>query len=156
LEPRYVPVCTVGIVGRQLQAIGDNTATTFQLSHAGTVTMLCGKSFDDSKFDSILIDTGNGNDAVVIDQTTKAAPVTIKLGTGSDTVLLSPTDKFLDNIQGAVTVQGGKDIDVVILSDQNDRYDGDTYTIDQATVQRNNSAPINYDSVGILLLNGGS
>jgi hypothetical protein len=70
-----------------------------------------------------------------VDATAAGTPVAIFGGNGNDTFNLTPTSKFLDNIAGALTLDGGTGSDMLNVFDQNDTF-ADTYTITSSTVTR--------------------
>jgi Ca2+-binding RTX toxin-like protein len=164
LETRYAPSCTTGIVGGQLQAIGDNADTVFTLDHEYTVnptTILCGSRFADSSFSSILIDTGNGTDTVNLErirqETWGNLPVTVRLGPGTDTVNLSPTQQslYLVLARTSITITGGGGFDTVNLFDQSNTS-GAEYHITSSAVQTVNysSGGVTYSNIQRLVLSG--
>jgi hypothetical protein len=88
--------------------------------------------------------------------TAPGTAVAIFGGNGTDTFNLAPTSKFLDNIQGALTLDGGTGSDMLNVFDQNDTF-ADTYTITSSTVTR--SGPmglVTYLDMEGLVCQGGS
>src|SRR5439155_3067972 len=82
-------------------------------------------------------------------------PVTINLGSGSDSVFLSPAAQNLSNLAGAVTVNGGSGVDSVFLCDQSNPS-GRTFTITGAQILSSGAAAVTYHTVSSLVLLGGS
>src|SRR5262249_35301864 len=77
---------------------------------------------------------GSGGNTVNVEGT--GAPVTMNGGNGNDTYVFTPTTESLDNIQGTVTINGGTGTNTLIVDDQNDPYNGETYTIGAGAIQR--------------------
>jgi hypothetical protein len=97
----------------------------------------------------------SGNDVINIETTPFGEPVTINTGSGNDTINIAPTSKFLDNIQGAITINGQGGTIALNEFDQNDPF-SDTYTITGSTTTRSASAVITYNSVQSVVINGGT
>jgi hypothetical protein len=91
-----------------------------------------------------------------IDSTAAGTPLTINAGNGANAFVMAPSTEFLDNIQGAVTLMAGTGSNSLTVDDQNDPFDGDTYTIGVGSVQRNAEAQISYSGVGSVTVNGSS
>jgi hypothetical protein len=92
-------------------------------------------------------------DNVDIEHTLAGVPVTID-STSSDTVRISPSGRFLDNIQGSVKINGNGS-DTLIVNDQNDNF-SDTYTLTSSSITRPFFAGITYSGVSAVTVNGGS
>ena len=71
-----------------------------------------------STVSGIFVATEDGNDTVSINHTVAGIPVTVDLGSGSDTVSVSPATENLDAIAGPVTVNGGSGTQLIV-DDQN-------------------------------------
>jgi hypothetical protein len=92
-----------------------------------------------------------GGSSVNIEKSAAGKPITVNLGFyGSAGV--GTTSRFLDNIQGDVTIHGNGSSALSIF-DQNDPY-SDTYTVTDRSVRRSYSAPINYDHISLLRVYG--
>ena len=100
-------------------------------------------SFGDGSISSIAVNTSNQNFIVEINQTLATAPVTVNLGSGNDTVAVSPTAKNLDNIQGAITVYSGAGTAALTVEDESNTA-GQSYTLGPGSVSRSGAAPILY------------
>jgi hypothetical protein len=104
LEDRLAPAVTASIdANHMLQVTGDNTdqtivlrlapgdSTTLQVVVNGSVS----NTFDTSKFTSINVSSGDGNDMVAIDESngafTGSAPTTLRGGAGNDTLRGGPS-----------------------------------------------------------------
>jgi hypothetical protein len=95
----------------------------------------------------------SGDDATVnVDSTVRLMPVTVNLGTSSQATV-GQASRFLDNIQGDVTIHGNAFTGYLAIYDENDIYP-DTYTITDHSVQRDVSAAISYDNLSVLQLAG--
>ena len=89
-----------------------------------------------------------------VSSTTAGTPVTINLAAAHDSVNVSPSARFLDGIQGGVTVNG-LGSNTLNVFDQNDSV-SHTYTISSSSVLRNASASITYHGMSAVTLDGGS
>jgi hypothetical protein len=138
-----------------LLAVGDDADNTFTLSHAGHVTTLCGSQFMDDQFSSILIQTGNGNDTVRIEETRAGVQANVLLGAGTTSVGISPRAESLDLIQGDVKVRGGSGPATLTCFDRNDPRD-ETYTILPSGLWRSLSGVISYQGLSDVVIDGGS
>jgi hypothetical protein len=153
------------VVGGQLQIIGDQLGSNYndfitvdENGHGGVYATLNGEQvgFDPGQITSIVIFPGGGNNTVYINKTLAGVPVTIDGGSGNDSYYLAPSTDFLDNIQGTVTINGGSGTNTVTVEDQNDTFNGDTYTIATGSIQRTAEALISYSGVSSVTVNGGS
>src|SRR5262245_53098498 len=75
-------------------------------------------SFGDGNISSIVVNTGNQDFTVEINQTLASAPVTVNLGNGNDNVAVSPATANLNGIQGAITVHTGGGTDTLTVDDE--------------------------------------
>jgi hypothetical protein len=148
--------CTAQVVGGVLTATNAGPAATLTLSHAGSTTTICGVSFADNSYSSVVINTGNGHDIVKIEYTLAGKPVTVNDGSGSDDVYISPLAQNLNNIQGPVTVHGNHaGTDNLIIDDQNNGG-SQTFTLGIDSVARG-AASIFYDNLANhVTVNGGN
>ncbi len=71
-------------------------------------------------------------------------------------VNISPFARFLDHIQGDITINGNADGNNSLNIYNQNNYFNDTYTITSSRVQRNSSAQIRYSAVKNLIVNDGS
>src|SRR5262249_6033256 len=101
LESRLTPSSTSVVVGRLLVVTGEDTGNVITLNHANGSTFVDGSPFADTTFDSIVINSGKGNDHVDILAT--ARPVQVQGNKGDDTVILS-NGHGVQDITGRVTV----------------------------------------------------
>jgi hypothetical protein len=156
LEDRTVPSITVsnGLL-TVTDGVGTN-AITLSTANNGVTVNLNGSvtQFSSGQINSIRV-IDSGTDTVNVERTLPGAPLTISEGSSKVTVNISPVARFLDNIQGNVTVHGGTGVDTLNINDQNDSFN-DTYSVTDSSVTRNASAAITYDTQHALSLNSGS
>jgi uncharacterized linocin/CFP29 family protein len=118
------------------------TASTIARVRAG----FGGVTYDGAIEKLNLVTTGAGDDTVDVLSTSATATTTIDTAAGNDIVNLSPVAKNLGNLPGAVVVKGGDgDNDALNLFDDN-RGDGDTYTVTSSTVVRAGFGGVTYDA----------
>jgi hypothetical protein len=148
--------CTAQVVGGVLTATNAGPAATLTLSHAGSTTTICGASFADNSYSSVVINTGHGHDIVNIEYALTGKPVTVNDGSGSDDVYISPSAQNLNNIQAPVTVHGNHaGTDNLIIDDQNNGG-SQTFTLGIDSVARG-AASIFYDNLADhVTVNGGN
>jgi hypothetical protein len=122
-------------------------------SGSGTNTV----SFGDGNISSITVYMSNtAFFALNIEQTLASAPLTVNMGTGDDTVRVSPFAQNLDNIQGAISVHYGTGTDTVDVHDQANSAD-QTFTMTDSSVSRTGSALISYGyAINAVNIFGGS
>jgi hypothetical protein len=101
---------------------------------------------------SATIMIGDG-DQDYVDVEGNQGPVTIFLGQARDGVDISAVSRTLSAIQGTVTVHGGGAFGVLGIHDQVEAVP-QTYTITASSVTRQGSAPINFDSIDEVELDG--
>src|SRR5262249_37417368 len=105
---------------------------------------------------SIVIQSGNGNDRIFVENTVAGIPVTIDAGDGNDTITVGGPLNNLDNIQATLTINGGGGSDRLNLNDQGNAAAATPYTIRNSSCSRSNSATINYSNLENLIFSGGS
>jgi hypothetical protein len=148
--------CSAGVSGGVLTATNAGPAATYKLDHAGSTTTICGASFADNSYSSVVINTGAGNDTVNIETTLANKPVTVNEGNGNVTVNISPVAHNLNNIQGGVTLHAGLGIDSLNVDDQANAF-AQTFTVGATSVTRGGVAIITYGSdVNFVTLNAGN
>jgi hypothetical protein len=102
---------------------------------------------------AVVINTGTGNDTVVIERT--GPPVKVNLGNGTDTVDIAPGTQNLNNIPGNVTVTGLTAADTLTVNDQANATVR-RYTLTATTFTRAGGGVITYNPApGNLVINGG-
>src|SRR5262249_38746859 len=105
---------------------------------------------------ALTLQGGSGNDTYAVDSTAAGVSLAILAGSGNDAFVMTPASQFLDHLQGAVTIAAGAGSNTLVVDDQNDPFDGDTYAIAAGSIQRNAAALISYSGVGSVILNGSS
>ncbi len=142
----YVNNRTLTIQGDQLPGSHSDRITLDRSATSnGIRVMLNGEvaEFEDGAITSVVIDCGEGDDAVNLEQITGGIPVTVNLGYGHDTVNVTPTRRDIGNLTATstVTINGpppvgdGPGLDTVNIYDQNNPLDS-IYTIDNTSVSR--------------------
>jgi hypothetical protein len=115
--------------------------------------------FPAASFSQMVLNEGNGNDTVNIEDTLSGKPLTVNLGSGLDTVNVSPFAENLDHIQGNVTVNGGNGFDTLYINDQN-KATILTYTLTNTTWSRPGAAVISsgtlFAAINRVVVNAGS
>jgi hypothetical protein len=112
-------------------------------------------AFDSGAITGVTVLPSAGTDTINVEATLAGVPVTISdVYLSFDTINICPTARFLDHIQGNVTVNGTSR-DTLTVFDQTDTY-VDTYTLTSSTVTRSFSAPMTYHGVASVTLDAGS
>jgi hypothetical protein len=103
-----------------------------------------------------VVNAGNGDDTINVRGTAAGAPLTVNGGNDDDTINIGSLGNSLDDIQGAVTVNGNAPAasDALNVNDQGDA-DANDYVITSSTVNRAGAAQIAYGTVESLTVNGG-
>ena len=167
----YVDNGTLMIQGDQLSGCQNDTITIDQSANSDGVRVTMNgevAEFDPGKITSVVIDTGEGNDTVNLENITGNIPVTVNLGYGHDTVNVTPTRRDLRSltatsavtINGAQPINGAASLDVMNIYDQNSSLDA-TYTVDNTSVSRPSiysgfTQTVSYSHIGQLNLYTGS
>jgi hypothetical protein len=140
----------------RLQPSNPSLMEVWEGSSIGPFTDLVG-TFSTTAFSQVVVSEGSGShDTINLENSLANKPVTIWLGSGNDTVNLSPLARTLDSLQGNVIVNGsGGGTKTIHEFDQNDPY-SDIYTITSSTTTRSFSALVTYGSVQGVVINGGS
>ena len=109
--------------------------------------------------ETINVNGGNGaNETYVVQGTRAGTHVLINAGDGSDTIALGGVfgvPGTLDEIDGAVTFNGGGGFDVVDFMDV-DTTLAQTWTVDATSITRTNVPTMNYGTVELVRINGGA
>jgi hypothetical protein len=149
LEPRFAPCITSlnnGVLSVTLDMIGDaptlaHNDTTQQLS---IICDMMTTSFPDAQVNSVQFQETSPEHVINLENTLAGKPVTVQLGSGADTVNLSPTANNLNNIQGPVTITGGSGAATINVDDQANTATGQTDTLTATSVTRTGAALISY------------
>jgi hypothetical protein len=102
----------------------------------------------------LTVNATTGNDYVEIDDTVGSTPLTVNLGSGTDTVDVAQASIDLDKIQGPLVVHGGSGTDTLLLRDAN-HLSNVNYTFAGSTFSRTGSAVIGYDHIAAVTLGVG-
>jgi hypothetical protein len=159
LEGRCLPSVNVFLSGRVLHAEGDNNGNFVELDHGGSTTLLASVPVNDSFFDSIVINPGNGPNAVLVSGTVKAT--TINTGRNSDRIDIGePVDTLDMRAPIAVNGQGGG-VKTLNYNDQANGTPALTYTLSATgtaagRVQRIGLADLTYGGITNLTVNTGT
>jgi Ca2+-binding RTX toxin-like protein len=105
--------------------------------------------------DTITLDGNGGVDTINVEDTFAGVPVTVNGGGANDVINITPAGRFLDTIDGDVTVDGGSGTDTLTIHDENNSF-SDTFTVTTSSVDRNAAAPVNYSATEVVVLDGGS
>jgi hypothetical protein len=154
--------------GGQLGPNHHDTINVDLNSDGGVKVTLDGESFSFPKIvifssspeiNRVTINTAGSNDTINILNTSYVAPVTINegSGSGSDNVYISPYDKDLHHIQGAVFVEGGSGfVNTLTVDDQNDPANYRAYAVSDGHIDSSIAADIGYTGMYAVALNGSS
>ncbi|QJW94920.1 beta strand repeat-containing protein [Frigoriglobus tundricola] len=105
--------------------------------------------------ESLTLSAGAGNDTAVVKSTRAGTPVTLKMGAGDDVADIESDNDTLDDIQGAVTVDGQAGSDQLTMTDTGATV-FNTYTITATTAARAGTATVTYANLENLNVNAGS
>jgi hypothetical protein len=147
LEPRVVMANYVvpGTLGPDVFLLRrDPTTPTLAQVQVGGTTLL---DVPVVAGDSITLNPLDGDNTVNIEDTFPGVSVTVNDGINNGTVNISPTARFLDNIDGPVIVNGGPGgVDTLNIFDQNDPFN-DIYAETSSSVGRSYSATISDSAI---------
>ncbi len=85
---------------------------------------------------SIVVNTGAGNDSVEINALPSGKSVTVNLGDGFDDVVFGGEGRFMSSIGSNVTINGGADTNGVAFRDDNTGVSGAVWTINSGSIAR--------------------
>src|SRR5262249_25158440 len=102
-------------------------------------------AFESGAIGAIKVNTGNGNDTVLVLSTLDSVPVTIQLGGGNDNVFVIPING-LGDIQSAVTVDGGAGTSTVTVDDSGNSNTA-SWTINDAMISEDGSTAVDYNNI---------
>jgi hypothetical protein len=125
------------------------TSTSASRSGAASITY--------SNVESLTLNAGLDDNTINVRSTLATTPVTVNGGPSDDTINVGNLAGSLDEIQGALFVNGNDPAasDALNVNDQGDT-DVHVYIITATTVQRDGAADITYATVETLTVNGGS
>jgi hypothetical protein len=104
--------------------------------------------------ETLTINAGDGNDVIHVYDTFPDVFLVVNGQGDHDTLIVSPAARNLDTIEGDVTFVGGDGFDTLKVRDQNNTT-SQPYTVTDASVDRDGSATIDYDTIEALNLSGG-
>src|SRR5262245_52171102 len=104
-----------------------------------------------SGFEAVSVAAGTGNDALVVEATNAAVPVTVDAGVGNDVISLGRASS-LASLAGPVNVAGGTGTDSLALDDSGATAPG-AYIVTQTTVDRAAAGIITYGTLENIALN---
>jgi hypothetical protein len=165
-------VAQIQVQGGTLNISGDdcNNVITIQASPTGGgLNVWEGNSmtpyyhlvgfFPAGSFNQIVLNDGNGDDTINIEDTLSGEPLTVNMGSGVDTINVSPFAHNLDHIQGNVNVNGGNGYDTLNINDQT-KTTNLTYSLTGTTWSRPGAALIQsgplFAAVNRVVVNAGS
>jgi hypothetical protein len=118
-----------GVTGDNVDLERSGTDAQVEYQNGSTLTG-ARELIPETEFDTIIVNTGDGNDDVDIDQLASDKTVTINLGSGNDIVDVAPDDDDVDTfVLSDVTINGGSGTDFVRYSDTLDGAGADTWTL---------------------------
>jgi hypothetical protein len=142
-----------------LWGVYNDTITLDQDAEGGVIVNLNGDvfSFQPGDIADVTVNAGQGNDTVNVEDTAPGEPVYLYLGSGTDTVNISPSGQWWGKMQSTVGVNGNGSTTLNIY-DQADGWDP-TYTLGTAFgggfVNNSVANPIFYGGVKTLNAYGG-
>jgi hypothetical protein len=105
-----------------------------------------------ASIDRIQISASGGNDHISIDSSAAGIPISILGGSDDDTIDLSSASGNLNDLQAAMTIDGGDGSDTLTLWDDHVSFQG-IYTITNTTVSRLLFGGLTYSTIEGLTLN---
>ena len=147
-----VPVTVDGGPGTDHVIVNDQTAP-FSDTYTITSTTLSRIIFGGltySGIEGLTLNAETGDNTININSTAFGVPVTVNAGLGNDTINVGNGN--LDNLPGAVTVNGQGGVDTVNVNDQTAPF-SDTYTITSTTLSRIIFGGLSYSGIEGLTLN---
>ena len=131
--------------------IGDDVPGTGPLPGEGNLDAFV-STYLATSVNSIVIQSGNGDDTITINSLPSGVGVSIDAGTGNDTVELGNGD--LDsNLLGPITFTGGDGTDALVLDDTTDGPGADAYTFTATALSKTIGQPISWLTVESVTLN---
>jgi hypothetical protein len=140
---------------------GTNTINVDGTSNGGPVTVNGGNGAEvvnvnnTSYNGGVTVNAANGAEVVNVNNTSYGGPVAINFGFGTGTVNVAPKSQNLNNVQGAVTVKGGPNTDVLNLDDQSDPLNL-AFTMTGSSIIGFGAGSVSFQGINVVTLNGGS
>ena len=111
------------------------------------------RRFPTAKTRSIRVLAGNGHDTVYVRATPTGVPVHVSLEGGNDRVYVGNTAGWMDEIRGALTVDGGTGSNNLYLHDHGSTANR-TFSLNHNVLSRTGTAAITYTNVAVSLQAG--
>ncbi len=129
---------------------GDHTydiiSTTVSRSGGGSVTY--------STAEELILEAGTGDDIMSVDSSTSNTSLTVFGNLGDDVFSVTPTDRDLDAIQGALVLYGEEGDDTLTVNDGLSA-EGHDYVITSSTINRDGAAQVTYSTIeSVSILSG--
>jgi hypothetical protein len=102
-------------------------------------------NFNAADVNSIVIDTGGGNDVITINGLPSGTPVTINAGSGNDTVSVGGGD-FDTNVSSNITYNGGSGTNRLVINDVSDGLGSDSHTLNPGSYTKSVGDVITFDT----------
>jgi len=154
----FAPVTVDGGGGNDSLTLDDSadlSTNNYSIS-ATNVSRNGGVSVDFSAMVQVSLTGGTGDDTINVTETGAGTPVTVSGGSGNDTITVGSAGNSLDDIKGAVTVNGDAQsvagADRLNIDDQGDT-DDNTYKITATTIDRTGAGLITYATMEKVVLN---
>ncbi len=146
------------LAGANLTVDGSGAAVAADYTITGTtVTRTIPAGFGGvtySNLSTLLLTTGSGANVITVSST--SVPTTVNTNAGSDSVLVGSGANTLDNILGALTVNGGGNAgDTLTLNDTADTT-ANTYSVFNSQISRIGIPTLSYSGVATVNLLGGT
>src|SRR5262245_26343511 len=153
----FAPVTVDGGGGNDSLTLDDSANSSINTYSISTtnVSRTGGVTVDYSAMDQVSLTAGTGSDIINVTKTDAGTPVTVSGGSGNDTITIGSAGNSLDDIKGAVTVNGDGEsggVDRLNIDDQGDT-DSNTYKITATTIERAGAGTITYATVEEVILN---
>ena len=151
----FVDVFGAGTIALTVDDSGDTTARTVTLTSARLLGLSSGEVDYSSDVTSLTVNGGTAANTYNVQGTLAGAATTLNAGSGNDAVNVANTSNKLDDIQGALTVNGQGGSDSMALNDTGQTA-GWAYTLTGTAVTRAGIARVTFGTVESLALHTGS
>lgn len=138
--------------------VGDQWMVTVNLgrpAHGTGPTSSFTSTFSTASVRSLRIETGAGADVVRLEESAAGVPVTVDLGSGDDTLILSGKTGNLERFQGPLMLRGGTGSDTLLLHDQAHRG-ASTLIVRSSSISRAGAAALGYVQFEAVTLHAGA
>jgi hypothetical protein len=151
----FVDVYGAGTISLILTDGGDSTARTATLTSSELSGLSPAPIYYSANVTSLTVDGGSGNDTFNVQSTAAGMAVTVNAGPGSDTVNVGNADNKLDDIRGALRINGQAGTDTVNVLDQGQTA-GQAYRLTATALARPGKPTIAYATIEQLVVSAGS